>query len=149
MTGPEDTTRETSGRVQAAATQVRAPARLRADVADARLRAAPRRRLTWGPGVAVAATLAALLVALVVVALPGRGGEPSVTDVARVTLRAPALPAPATTSDGALAFAADGLRFPGEAQAGGWRPAGARIDQVAGRSARTVSYVSQIGRAHV
>ena len=143
MTGPEDTTQDTARRVQAAAAQVGAPPRLRAQVADARLRAAPRRRPARPSRIAVAATLAALLVALAVVALPGGSGEPSVTDVASVTLRAPALPAPATMGDGTLAFAADALRFPGRARAGGWQPAGARIDQVAGRSARTVSYTSR------
>jgi hypothetical protein len=128
----------TAARIADAADEVRAPATLRASVAELRLRSAPARRgrLRVAAGVACVAVLVAVAAVLT---LPNGESSPSISDVAAVSLLGPHDPAPSSAADEALPLAVDGVHFPGAGPAG-WRPAGVRSDEVAGRSARTVTY---------
>jgi anti-sigma factor RsiW len=92
----------------------------------------PARRWLPATGLALAATLAALVV------LAGTPG-PAVDDVLAVALR----PATAQASIGGgewLAEQVDGVRFPRYAK---WRATGTRVDVVEGRQVRTVFYERQ------
>ena len=128
----------TAARIAEAAGEVRAPATLRASVAELRLRSRPARRGQLRAAAAVACVAALTAVAALLV-LPNDEASPSIADVAAVSLRGPHDPAPSSTAGGALPLAVDGVHFPGAGPAG-WRPAGVRSDEIAGRHARTVTY---------
>jgi hypothetical protein len=114
-----------------------APPGLRARIAlaDAPRRRAPRgprlcRAVAWAP----AAGAVAALVVIAVLAL-GRGGvaAPTVADAAVLAARAPTALAPARHGDSATLPRLRGDRF-------GWKAAGVRRDELAGRRATTVVY---------
>jgi hypothetical protein len=139
MTEPRsiDRSAEIGEQLRAIASDVQAPATLRASVAQARLRSAPvprrRRRFALTALALIGVTLAAVLVAL-----PAGDGAPSIDDVASISLRDPTQPAPGSLPGGGLALAVGGVRFPGAGD--GWKPVGARSDRVGDRSAQTVTY---------
>ena len=97
-----------------------------------------------------AMTAAAAGVTALVLALAGGSGGAalSLADASAVTLRGATMGAPAESprdrSD--LNAAVDGVRFPYWGERFGWRSTGSRVDEVAGRSFRTVFYSD--GRGH-
>jgi len=133
---------------------VRAPQQLHEQVramVDARSRR-PRAgfRPTWRVG-AAATALAVVAVALVLVlggGGSGSGGGLSLDQASALTQRAPTMPPPAeSASDRAqLTLAVDGIPFPYWSERFGWRPVGARVDRVAGRTITTVLYQDGRGR---
>jgi hypothetical protein len=123
-----------------------APPGLRARIAlaDAPRRRAPRgprlrRAVAWAP----AAGAVAALVVIAVLAL-GRGGvaAPTVADAAVLAARAPTALAPARHGDSATLprLRGAGLPFPYWHDRFGWKAAGVRRDELAGRPATTVVY---------
>src|SRR4051794_8012302 len=117
-----------------AASEVRAPAALRARVGAARPRA-PRR------GLSIAAATGAAAVAGVLLAASG-GGGPTVADAAALGAR-PAMAAAPDQRHGPATLerpAAAGLRFPYWGDRFGWRATGVRYDRLDGRPATTVFY---------
>jgi hypothetical protein len=134
--------------IQAAARRVEAPPRLRARIAEERLRAgrgAPARRWAFRPP-ALAAGLAAVAIAvtLALSGLPGGGaGGPSVDDAVALALSPPTEPAPGVdgTNATALRLSVGGVAFPNYRWSlKRWETAGARDDRVEGRAAKTVVY---------
>lgn len=123
------------------AAQPSAPPTLRAAVAAGRAAGtgtAPRpRRPALGLVLAAAGVLA-----LGVVAILQRDATPSVTAVAAIAARGPAVPAPAPdpTHRGALRTQLDGVRYPYLEGAFGWLTTGARTDRLDGRPTMTVYY---------
>lgn len=116
-----------------------APARLRSRV-ERRAAAAPRpRRLVLGGAVAA---VAAVALALVLV-LPGAlTGGPSVADAAALAEQPPTQPPPppVASTPQLLRAEVDGVPFPDYAAKFGWKPVGARRDDVGGRATTTVFY---------
>ena len=127
-----------------ARTQTRAPSSLRHRL-DEQQRTRARRgtlRTRWRTGLATA-TSAAALIALAVVALVGGGtAAPTLAQVAALSGRGPAGPAPAAQTSGSTVLTADvqGLHFPNWQDSGGWRSSGQRTDTVSGRGVVTVFY---------
>lgn len=139
--------------IQAAARTVEAPPRLRARVAEERLRAgrgAPARRSVFRPP-ALAAGLAAVAIAvtLALTGLPGgAAGGPSVTDAVALALSHPTEPAPGVdgTNAAALRASVGGVAFPNYRWSlQRWETSGARDDRVGGRAAKTVVYRGPAG----
>ena len=120
-----------------------APARLRAHVErrQGAGRAARRRpgRLLTGGAVAAAAAIA---LALVLVLPGGLSGGPSVADAAALAVARPNQAAPAAVpgTPQLLRAQVEHVPFPNYAAKFGWRPVGARQDDLAGRDATTVFY---------
>lgn len=110
--------------------------------------ARPRTALRLRLGAALTAA-AAGVTALILALAGGSGGAAlSLADASAVTLRGATMAAPAESphdrSD--LNAAVDGVRFPYWGERFGWRSTGSRVDEVAGRSFRTVFYSD--GRGH-
>jgi hypothetical protein len=126
--------------IHAAAGAVRAPDRLRRELAGQRTRRTGRRRTAGAFAAAVATAFAAVLA----LAHPvGDPGPPSIAETASVALRAPALPAPArdARAPALLRASADGVRFPNYAYGGlGWHAEGQRHTRRGGRELVVVSY---------
>jgi hypothetical protein len=131
--------------IRAAAAQVRAPERLRVQLAAQRARRTRHRR-TAG---ALVATLATALAAVLALAHPaGEPGPPSIADAAAIALRAPTLPAPARDARAPelLRASAGGVRFPDYAYGRlGWRADGLRRARRGGRDVIVVSYARGAG----
>jgi hypothetical protein len=88
------------------------------------------------------AAVAAVALALVLV-LPGAvSGGPSVADAAALAEQPPTQPAPApvASTPQLLRAEVDGVSFPNYAAKFGWKPVGARRDDVGGRATTTVFY---------
>jgi hypothetical protein len=126
--------------IHAAAAAVRAPDRLRRELAAQRPRRVGRRRSAGAFAAAVATTFAAVLA----FAHPaGDRGPLSIVETASVALREPVAPAPArdARAPALLRASADGVRFPNYAYGGlGWRPEGQRHTRRGGRELVVVSY---------
>jgi anti-sigma factor RsiW len=124
----------------------RAPARLRLRIQGQRVKP-PRASRVPGYG-ALAATIAAAAVAVVLVLPGGAPGSPSVSQAAELALRGPSAPAPAADpSDPArkLADRFQGVYFPNYLATLGWRAIGMRRDRLDGRPTTTVYYQRQGG----
>ncbi len=143
---PEELAAAERGRllVAAAASEERAPLALRERIETQRTRGVGRGTLlrTFAP---VGAGLAALVVAMVVV-FSGGSGPPSVSAVSLLSLRGPALAAPAPQPDNPslLRTEVDGVAFPewGELS---WDTSGARRDTLEDREMTTVFYTGKSG----
>jgi hypothetical protein len=124
------------------ALDLRAPARLHAQVQAAGNRPQPRaRRRSLAFAGSLAATLAAALIALLV--LPGgTPAGPTVVAAAELAIRGPSAPAPAPSRSepALLAASVAGVRFPNYGATFGWEAVGRRRDELAGRVTRTVFY---------
>jgi hypothetical protein len=128
--------------IRVAAAAVRAPDRLRRELAGQRTRRTGRRRTTEALAAAVVTALAAVLA---FAPATGDPGPPSIVETARLALREPALPAPARDPrvPALLRASADGVRFPNYAHGGlGWRAEGQRHARRGGRELVVVSYGS-------
>ncbi len=138
----DELTREVGDRLAEIASGVRAPASLRAAVAEERLREGARARPRSIGARVLAGALGAVALATIalVLLLPGGEATPTIADAATVGLRAPAQPPPPTGEDGYLALDVGGVRFPDTPRTGGWRPVGMRTDRLAGRRAHTITY---------
>lgn len=160
-------TRITEDQIAKLAATVKAPESLHERVqemveqADARAsgrrRSAARRRrgawspTTWSPArLGVAATTAAGLTAVAIgIGLSGGGSSGlTVAKAASLTLRPATMGAPreSAANHSQLDMSVQGVAFPYWRERFGWRSAGARIDQVAGRSVTTVFYTDRAGR---
>ncbi|MGH2868725.1 MAG: hypothetical protein ACRDNK_14330 [Solirubrobacteraceae bacterium] len=127
---------------------VEAPASLHA-VLNRQVRRAdrkPRRRLQFGLGYALPATVA-VVAALAIVLTTGAGTTgPSLQQTVRLTLAAAVYPAPTERDAATLDATAAGIPFPYWQQTVGWRAVGARLDRIGGREIQTVFYGSRHGR---
>lgn len=136
-----------AGAIRAAAAQVRAPERLRIEIAAQRARRTRHRRTTG----ALVATLATALAAVLALAHPaGEPGHPSIADAAAIALRAPTLPAPARDARAPelLQASAGGVRFPNYAYGRlDWRADGLGRVRRGGRVVVVVSYARGAGGA--
>jgi hypothetical protein len=127
--------------VRGAATEVEAPAALRA-----RLQTDPRHRprRTRSRPVAVAGGIAAVAAAalLLVLTLPGGAGGPGLAQAAALTTRPATGAAPAVSSETPklLDEAVGDIPFPNWLEEFGWRATGVRTDEIEGREAITVFY---------
>jgi hypothetical protein len=139
--------------IQAAARSVEAPPRLRARIAEERLRGgrrAPVRRWAFRPP-ALAAGLAAVAIAVTfaLAGLPGGGaGGPTVDDAVALALSPPTQAAPGVDGTNATALRASvgGVAFPNYGWSWKrWETTGARDDRVDGRAAKTVVYRGPAG----
>ncbi len=132
--------------IRVAAAQVRAPERLRLQLAAQQRARRTRQRRTAG---ALAATLATALAAVLALAHPAGGpGPPSIADAAAIALRAPTLPAPARDArvPELLRASAGGVRFPDYAYGRlGWRADGLGRVHRGGREVVVVSYARGAG----
>jgi hypothetical protein len=99
-------------------------------------------RLGWA-GTAIAAIVAAVVLAFT----GGAGTGPSLSEATALTLRAPSMSAPAENASdrGHLDVAVDGISFPNWTGHGGWRASGQRVDNLYGRTIRTVFYTNPEG----
>lgn len=117
-----------------------APLSLRTRVEGMRRpKAAPRRRL----GIAAALAGAAATALALVIALPGGGPSgPTVAEAAALGSAPPTAPSPRPYSNRPMLLDAEveEVPFPNWAEQFGWRTAGARVDRVKGRPAKTVFY---------
>ena len=131
--------------IRAAAAQVRAPERLRIEIAAQRARRTRHRRTTG----ALVATLATALAAVLALAHPADDpGPPSIADAAAIALRAPTLPAPARDARAPelLQASAGGVRFPNYAYGRlDWRADGLGRVRRGGRDVVVVSYARGAG----
>jgi hypothetical protein len=125
-----------------AATQVRAPAGLRARIEAERPKRSVAARRRVGYGGALAAALAAVVLALVLVLPGGSPGSPSVSQAAGLAMLGPAMPPPVVNpqSPSKLSTNVDDIYFPNWARRFGWQPSGQRTDTINGRHAVTVYY---------
>jgi hypothetical protein len=119
----------------------RAPAALRARIEAGREQARPRRRrrrMALGGSIAGLTAAAAVVLAISV----GADRGPTVTAVAQVADRGASLAAPATDARNRalLRTSVEGTPFPDWSRDFPWRAAGARRDEIHGRSATTVFY---------
>jgi hypothetical protein len=127
-------------RIREASETVHAPQRLHRTVAAERERRAPsyrRRLLLTGGG--LAGTLAAVVVALVLVLSPA--GAPSLDEAVALALQTPTAAAPKVdpSDPGLLQTSVGGVSFPTYPH---WQATGSRTDEVGGRRAVTVAYRS-------
>jgi hypothetical protein len=132
-----------------AGVSTRAPEGLRAQLGALRERPAKRRRATgsaglqaWGLGLAGLTAVAAA--ALVITLSGGATTAPSLAQVAALSGRGPAGPAPGplpSASTTLLTAAVGKLHFPNWQAQGGWRSTGERTDTIGGRTVRTVFYM--------
>jgi hypothetical protein len=102
-------------------------------------------RLRLGMGIA---SLAALVLALLL-AVGGTGSTKlGVEQAAALALAQPTMPAPAESprSHTALAASVEGIAFPYWRDRFGWRSSGSRLDRRDGRTIRTVFYSDRAGR---
>jgi anti-sigma factor RsiW len=113
----------------------RAPGHVRASIATTL--AGPPARRRRGRVAAGALAAAAGVAALVLIALPG--SEPAAPTLSQAAALADRQPALRALPSGDKAW---GLAFPDLERLGGWKDAGARLDRVGSRAARTVYYVN-------
>lgn len=160
-------TRITEDQIAKLASTVKAPESLHERVqemveqAEARPRKRRRSAVRWSPAawsqaawsparLGVAATTAAGLAALAIgVGLSGGGSSGlTVAKAAALTLSPATMGAPreSTANHSQLDVSVQGVAFPYWRERFGWRSAGARVDQVAGRSVTTVFYTDRAGR---
>jgi hypothetical protein len=126
----------------------RAPEGLRAQVAALRERPASRRRATRPTGLrpwrlSLAGVTAIVVAALVITVSGGSSPAPRLAQVAALSGRGPAGPAPGplpSASTTLLTAAVGNLHFPNWQGQGGWRSSGERTDTIGGRTVRTVFY---------
>ncbi len=104
-------------------------------------------RLRLG-AVAALASVAALVVALVLGASPDGSGSLSLQSATALTLRPSTSAAPRESSlrRAQLTAAVDGVAFPYWGERFGWRASGARSDRLGARTIKTVFYVDNSGR---
>ena len=127
--------------VRGAATEVEAPAALRA-----RLQARPRQRAprTRSRPIAIAGGIAAVAAAALVLllTLPGGAGGPGLAQAAALTTKPATGPAPAvsTATPKLLDETVGEIPFPSWLEEFGWRATGVRTDVIDGRDATTVFY---------
>ncbi|MEY2513143.1 MAG: hypothetical protein QOJ89_501 [bacterium] len=133
---PRDDSANIGERIRSVATTVGAPDALRRRIGAQRDAVVERGARGGRAGtLAVAAAGVALLLAAILVGLPGGADEPSIADAASVALRAPANPAPARPPT------VDGVRFPVDTYgARGWHAVGIRRERTGGRELVAVSY---------
>lgn len=124
---------------------VKAPESLHAVLNEQRPRAVsrPRRRLRFGLGFALPATVAIAAALVIVLVTSGASTGPSLRQTVRLTLAAATYPAPTERSASTLDATAAGIAFPYWQQTVGWRAVGARADRVDGREIQTVFYGSR------
>jgi hypothetical protein len=132
--------------VRAAVAETSAPLALRERIERDRERARPaarRRRF----GLAGSFTVVAAAAAVAVVISLGGSTTPSVLATVRLAAAGPVLPAPAhdARNPALLQTKIEGLPFPDWNEKFQWRAVGARIDDIAGRSAKTVYYDTPVG----
>jgi anti-sigma factor RsiW len=128
--------------LRSAATQVEAPAALRARIeAERARRAAPRLRRprVLALGFAAAAAAAALVL---LVTIPGGVSGPSIAEAATLAQlpATDAAPRPLADQPKLLEAEIEGVVFPSWDEKFGWRAAGAREDELDGRATKTVFY---------
>jgi anti-sigma factor RsiW len=121
----------------------RAPARLRERIEAARPQQAKaaRRRIAYAGGFVGA--LAAAALAAVVLLPSGTHGSPSVSQAATLATRGAVAPGPApdpASPQDLLQAKVGAVSFPNWTKSFGWRPVGARTDELAGHKAVTVYY---------
>jgi hypothetical protein len=95
-----------------------------------------------------AAAALAVIVAVLVASLSGGGSSAmNMREAAALTLRSATMAAPAVSHSNPrqLDVAVDGVAFPSWGERG-WRPSGARVDRVGGRTVTTVFYSDGRGR---
>jgi anti-sigma factor RsiW len=130
-------------RLDEARSRDRAPAALRARIEQQRPRARVRARRRIAYAGMLAASLAAVVLALVLILPSGTPGSPSLSEAAGLAIRGPAAPAPvadASAPSVRLDKEIDEIYFPNWEPQFGWRAVGQRTDQIAGREAVTVYY---------
>jgi hypothetical protein len=125
-----------------------APDSLRRWVDEQTRAAAPARkrpRLRIGFALPAIAALAVVIAALVVVA-SGGSSAPTLQQTTHLALAAAVAPAPSVSpgNPAILTDTAAGIPFPNWGPAG-WKPSGARVDKVAGRTIMTVFYTDPNG----
>jgi hypothetical protein len=148
MPTPTDTDKETQ-RVTAAligGLDVRAPASLHHAIREL-TDGAPRLQRSWSgrPLLAGAVvSLAAMILALVLLVNSGGSGAPSVQQASALALGASTQSAPreSASAPGRLTISAAGIAYPYWGRRFGWHAAGARTDTVGGRTVTTVFYSS-------
>jgi hypothetical protein len=127
----------------------RAPEGLRAQVGALREGPAKQPRAPRATGLpswrlgGLAAVAAVAVVALVISLSGGSTAAPTLAQVAALSGRGPAGPAPGplpSAQTTLLTAAVGGLHFPNWRDDGGWRSSGERTDTVGGRSVKTVFY---------
>jgi hypothetical protein len=132
-----------------AGASTRAPEGLRAQIGELREGPVRRRRTPpiWLPSLRLRlgglAAVAVVVVALVVTLGGGSTAPPSLSQVAALSGRGPAGPAPGplpSASTTLLTAAVGSLHFPNWQGDGGWRSSGERTDRIQGRTVRTVFY---------
>lgn len=131
-----------------AGVSTRAPSGLRSQVGALRERPARRRRATAPAGLlswrlGLAGLAAVVVVALVITLGGGSTATPSLAQVAALSGRGPAGPAPGPLSSAPttlLTAAVGDLHFPHWQAQGGWRSSGERTDTLDGRTVKTVFY---------
>lgn len=116
---------------------VQAPERLRARVQPAGVHK-ERRPWSLALGGGLAAAAAAALVAVLVVS--GGAEAPTTAQVASLGDRGANAPAPEPAETNLLDASVAGVSFPDFGKEFGWRPQGARADELDGRATRTVFY---------
>jgi hypothetical protein len=136
-------TEQIARRIREAVEGVRAPDRLHAVVAEESARRRPaRRRRVLALGGGLAAATAAIVVALVLVL--GSAGGPDIQQAVALAQRPPTTNAPAVdpTNPKRVDLEVGGVWFPNydDEHETGWRPIGARTDDLDGRRAVTVAY---------
>jgi anti-sigma factor RsiW len=127
---------------------VKAPESLHAVLDEQRRHAVrkPRRRLRFGLGYALPATVAVAVALAIVLMTSGGSSGPSLQQTVRLTLASATYPAPSERNASTLDATAAGIPFPYWQQTVGWRAVGARVDRVGGREIQTVFYGSRHGR---
>jgi anti-sigma factor RsiW len=133
--------RQRAGAAALRGIHLEAPASLRTQIAaETPSPSRPKRRRRLVIGGAVAGALAATALVLVL-ALPGSSGAPTVVEAARLADRPPAYPVSVDASNPKLLAAnVAGVPFPNWSKQFGWRQDGIRSDRLGDREARTVLY---------
>jgi hypothetical protein len=132
--------------LKAANARTGAPDALRARIERARPRKAVRIRQRAVYGAGLTATLAVIVLALLLVLPGGTPGGPSVSQASALALRGPAAAAPGpdrANPSVQLARAVGKTYFPNWARTFGWSGIGQRVDRIGGRLAITVFYASK------
>jgi hypothetical protein len=109
----------------------------------------PSPRTALGRRLAAGLALAAAVAAVLAVSLSGGGGGGvTVSEASVLTLRAATAAAPTENgrSGTQLNASLDGISFPYWEDRFGWRATGARVDQIGGRTIRTVFYANARGQ---
>lgn len=130
---------------------VQAPASLRRSIEESTREASSRRRTRIAPRLRRAGAGALTAAVAVTIALLLSAGTsphpPSVLDASRLALRPATLPSPAESSRDreVLERSVEGVSYPYWGGRGGWRTAGARVDELGGQRITTVFYAARNG----